>query len=502
LTGDLYPKNEITVFEGGSHSLDLSFYSTFFMGQTARSRNFGNTISSSLMDTHLIGANPAGTTRSKRNLLTFDISPGFGFDLYNNFPMISDGVNNAIDDVLETDASDDIIKSYPAINTSIGQAGWINQLGLLVYDERYGTFGLSWHRPFFLNIDFLGNGMNFTVQDNDVKQAGTPNEYTETTLLPLSIELFNSTTISMHQTDISYGREINDIVSVGAGLSFSSLEIYNSLDAKIGGFIRQYGGDVDIYVAFDDPNVLYRNTMNSFMDVDFRGNFIGGIISGSFTPTPQWFLDVALETSRSKQLSGHLNIVQHKLYALDLFGDGEETLDVELLQPAQIAYTNRTEYISDDMKLSIPGKFAMSSAFVTKNDIKLIFGYEMGFSELRLDYSCVRIEDGQKKDENGDFVYFNEETELRYSVGMKPKHTVKLAIGGKYFALSAQVMVSDLIADGMTDSDGEPVEPISNMVIPGLAIGYTIHLSKNTMLDLSLIALPAPFFRSSLSWKF
>jgi hypothetical protein len=500
--GYLDAKNEITVFEGGRHRLDLSFYSTFFMGQTARSRNFGNTHSSSLFDTHLISMNPAGMTRSGGNLLTFDFAPGFGFDINNIYSGLQDEMNSMVDSAIERDLTDDARKSYPTLSTDIGQSGWINQFGLIIYDEKYGSFGFSWHRPFYLDMNYIGNGINFTVQDRVERSEGT-HIYNEITLLPLSIELFNATKITMHQSDFSYGRELFEAFSVGGGLRFSNISIRNNLDANIGGFIRQYGGDTDIYVAFDDPNVAYRNTLKSYMDVDFKGNFVGGVISTSYAPTDRWIFDMVYETTRSSRLSGSLHIVQHTLGALNLNpDDDQDTFDVGLLQPAKIAYTNRTEYVSNDMSVHLPGKFAISSAYISRGHFVFILSVEKLLGNLRLDYSCVRYEDGERKNEDGVFEPYQSEKMLGYRVGISPKYAIKLAMGCDHFGMSLQLTVADIIADNVRGSDGEPVKPIENIIIPGLGFGTTLSLSRNTMLDLSLVALPSPFFRSSLSWKF
>lgn len=497
----LFSENEITVFEGGNHQLDLSFYSTFFMGTTARSRSFGNSISSSLYDTHLISANPAGMAIGRKNLLSFDLAPGFGFDINNLYSGLQDKVDEAVDDAIEKDESPNIQKSYPKLKTDIGQSGWINQFGLIIYDKKYGSFGFSWNRPFYLNMNYIGNALNFTVEDIAVKDEGTDDEYEEYTVLPLSIELFSNTNINMHQSNFAYAKNITNELSVGLGMNLSRVEMKNSLTSNIGGFIRQYGGDTDIYVAFDDPNIEYRNTMNSFVDIDFSGNFTGFVMSANWLQNENWLFDVAFNSSKSKDLKGSLHIVQHTLGALNLNAeDDEDTFDVELLQPAKIAYTNKTEYKSKDMKLSIPGHFALSSTYINE-DFKFIFSYEKPFGELSLDYKCIRYKNGEKKIDDV-FVAYADTTHLAYKVGIKPKHTVKLAFGWTHFAVSAQLTFADIIADNVKDSDGKLVEASKNVPIPGLAIGTGFSISNNTLIDFNIIALPSPFFRTSVTWKF
>ncbi len=497
----LYAENEITVFNGGTHKLDLSFYSTFFMGTTARSRSFGSTISSSLFDAHLIQANPAGMSRGKSNLLSFDLVPSLGFDAGNLYSGLQEAVDDAVDEAIEKDESPDIDKKYPELKTNIGQSGGLNQFGLVVYNERFGSFGFLWNKPFYLDMNYIGNALNFTVEDATIKDEGTDDEYEELTILPLNIELFSNARISMQQSNIAWGKVLNEKLSIGTGINFSRLSMESKLNANIGGFIRQYGGDTDINVAFDDPNVAYRNTMNDSVNVDFSGNFTGMVFSASWQSSDTWVLDFSLTTPRKKDLNGSLHIVQHTLGALKLNAEeDEDTFDVELLKPAQIAYTNRTEYYSDKLKVSIPGSFAISTTY-QKNDRKLIFSYEKPIGELSLDYSCIRYRDGEKKDSTGVFIAYADTTKLDYKVGIKPKHVFKFALGWTHFALSAQITVADMIADNIKDSDGVQVET-SSIIIPGLAIGTGFNINPNTLIDFNLIALPSPFLRTSVTWYF
>lgn len=494
--------NEITVFKGGTHNLNLSFYSTYFMGSTARSRSFGNSVSSSIFDAHLINSNPAGMAKAKQNMLSFDLVPGIGLNLASLYGGLQDAVDEAVDDAIEKDESPNIDKTYPELKANIAQAGGLNQFGLVIYDKKLGSFGFMWNRPFYLDMNYIGNALNFTVEDKSIKDEGTEDEYEEITILPLNIELFSNANINMQQAGMSWGKELSEKLAVGAGFNFSRLSIESKLNANIGGFIRQYGGDTDINVAFDDPNVAYRNTMNDSVNVNFNGNFTGMVLSTSWQASERWLFDFALSTSRSQELSGSLHIVQHTLGALNLNAeDDEDTFDVELLKPAQIAYTNRTEYISDYMKVTIPGAFAMSSTY-QKEDFKFIFSYEKPIGELSLDYKCIRFRDGEKKDSTNVFVAYADSTYLNYKVGIKPKHVVKVAVGWTHFAISAQLTFADIIADNVKDSDGLPVEPAKNLIIPGIAFGTGFKLTQNTFVDFNLIALPSPFLRTTVTWNF
>ncbi|HOD54916.1 MAG TPA: hypothetical protein PKJ08_10340 [Candidatus Cloacimonadota bacterium] len=507
----LFADNQITKFDGGKHQMNLNFYNSFLSGITARSRNYGNSVSSAVLDPSLNVLNPAALGFVNNSMMAFDLAPGFSLDLSGS---VESSVNEAVDSAIKDTESPNIQKSYPDFKLNAGQSGWLNAVSVTHTGSPYGNFGFTWYRPFYMDMSFIGNAIEFVVEDSVLKDVGQATEYTEKTVLPLSIEMFANAEISMQTANLSWGKKFSDKISFGMGMNINRLSMISGLDAKIGGFIRQYGGDTDINVTFDDPNVVYRNTMNDTLRIDFANNFIGTNFAMSWHISPKFYLDLVFNTPKSSDLNGNLYIVQHTLGALKMdydedglddipeTDDDEEMFDVELLKPSQLAFTNRTLYLSKDMKINIPGNFAIGTTYL-KNDFKLIFSLEIPFGELSLDYKCNRYRDGQKKNlELSTFESYADTTALHYKVGLKPKQNIKLAVGWKNFAISTQLFMFDQIADGLKDKDGLPVEPAKNIIIPSIALGTGFHLTKNVLMDINLIALPNPFLRSTLTWNF
>ncbi|MCB5250119.1 MAG: hypothetical protein RBS16_00995 [Candidatus Cloacimonadales bacterium] len=507
----LFAENQITKFDGGNHQLNLSFYNSYLSGLTARSRNFGNSVSSIVIDPSLNILNPAAIGFLKESMLSLDLAPGFSFDLSN---FVEDPVNEAVDEAIKDTESPNISKKYPDFELNAGQSGLLNNISVTKVGLPIGSVGFTWYRPFYLDLSFLGNSIEFVVEDSVLKDVGQESEYTEKTVLPLSVELLANSMINMQTANFSWGKQVGENVSIGAGLNLNRIDIEAGLDAKIGGFIRQYGGDTDISVTFDDPNVVYRNTMNNSIRIDFNKDIIGTNYALSWQVNPGLYLDLVLNTPKSAKLDGSLQIVQHTLGALKINyekdgvdgipgnEDDEEMFDVELLKPSQLAYTNRTVYVSDDIKIQIPGNLALATTYI-KNDFKFIFSFEIPFGELSLDYKCERYRDGQKKNiEENTFEAYADTTSLRYKVGLKPKQNIKIAAGWKNFAFSTQLFIFDQIADGLKDKDGNFVEPAKNIIIPSIALGTGFYITKNTLMDINIVALPNPFLRTSLTWKF
>lgn len=510
IISNLWPENQISKFDGGKFKLDLSFYNSYLSGVTARSRNFGGTVSSAVIDPALNVLNPAGLGYVKESMLAFDLAPGFSFDLSST---VKTQVNDAVDEAIKDMESPTIQKKYPDMALNAGQSGWLNNLSVTHTGSKFGNFGFTWYRPFYLEMEFVGNALEFVIEDSVIKNPGQTTEYVEKTVLPLSMELFSNMKISMQTANLSWGKAFSEKTSVGMGLNVNNLNLVSGLDAKIGGFIRQYGGDTDINVTFDDPNVSYRNTMNDTLRVNFENNFIGSNYAFSWHPSEKFFLDIVFNTAQKSKLNGDLYIVQHSLGAMKMDydedgidnipenSDDEEMFDVELLKPSALAFTNRTIYLSKDLTVNMPGGFTIATTYIKKN-MKLIFSYEVPIGELSLDYKCKRYRDGQFKDSTDTFIAYSDTTSLHYKVGLKPKQNIKMAIGWKNFAMSAQLYICDQIAEGLKDKDGLPVEPMKNIIIPSIALGTGFNVSKNVLMDINIIALPNPFFRTTLTWKF
>lgn len=503
-------ENKITTFNGGKHKIDLMLYNSFLSGITAKSRNFGSTVSSVIPDPALNVLNPAGLGFVKESMISFDVAPGFSFDLGN---MIKSKVEKSVDDVLKDQQAPNIDKKYPDLALNTGQSGWLNQLSVTTVNKELGTFGFTWYRPFQLDFEFTGNDIQFVVEDSVLKNPGQTSEYVEKTVLPLSIEMFADAQISMQTANLSWGKCLKDNLSIGAGFNISKISMTGSLDGKIGGFIRQYGGDTDINVAFDDPNVFYRNTMNDTLNIDFANSIYGGNLAVSWFPSENYLLDLVINLPKSSKLEGDLYLVQHTLGALKMDydkdgldnipnnDDDEEMFDVELLKPSQIAYTNRTIYTSRDMKVNMPGDVSLAFTWI-REKTKFIFSYEIPIGELSLKYGCTRFRDGQFKDTTDVFVTYTDTTRLNYTLGFKPKHTIKMAFSWKRYAVSTQLFIIDQLTSGKKDKDGNPTKPAKNIIIPSLSFGAGYTLYKNVNADINLIALPNPLLRTTVTWKF
>ena len=506
----VFAENQITVFDGGYQKMKLRLSSSILTGITAKSNSLANSVSAIVTDPSLVVNNPAGLARMQQSFATIDFVPGISLSIDN---LIEDKLNSGIDSAFEDNESPTINKTYPKTDFTAGQAGWFNSIILGYKTQNKGVFAFAYHKPLYLDMNYVANALQVTVEDSTVKDIGQPSQYVEKTLLPLNIELFNHTKFAIHETNFAYGRQLTDKLNTGFSLNWTYANLTSNLDAKIAGSIRQYGGDTDIYVVFDDPNVLYRNTLNDTMCVNFNNSMFSQKYALDYQYNDHWLFDFVVSTPIDKKMNGSLHLTQYTLGALNLDydedgpdniagnNDDEEIFDVELLKPSELAYTNRTIYNSDQMQLKLPGTIALSGSYL-KNSFKMIFSYEIPLGELSLHYKCTRYRDGIYKDTTGTFINYADTTHLEYTIGVKPKSTFKFACSWEHFAIGLQLYLVDQIAKGVKDSDGYPVEEKKNIIIPNFAIGYGFHLSRNVLCDINLVSIPSPFIRTTLTYNF
>lgn len=495
--------NEITYFNGGLHNLEFKFYSSLLTGIGAKSRNYGNSITSLLDSPTLTNTNPAGLGFYNKNWVAIDFAPGFSIGIDKLYSGFDQQINDAVDSAIEDMKSPGMIPIYPEVNSGIGQIGWVNGVAASFTHENFGNWGIAIHKPLQLNMNFTGNGISVIVTDSVMKNAGLPDEYIERTTVPLDIELFSDLNLEFSQVDFGWGRKFRENLSFGFGLNFLNANINAGLIAKINGIIRQTGGNTDINVTFNDPNVQYRNTLNDTVNIGFKKTLFGGKLAAAYKPHEWLFLDAVFSLPKKADLDGNLHIVQHTLGALNMNYDeaaGEELFDIELLKPSKIAYTNRTIYDSDSLELSLPGSFGISGGY-KKNRFKAILSYEKPISDLSIHYICKVYEDGMKKEGN-EFISYADTTRKEYTLGLRMKHNIKFAVIYGKFALSGQLIIADQILDGMKDSDGNPAVPTKNMLLGSAAFGFGCKLYKQLDLDMNIIALPSPFLRTTLTYNF
>ncbi|MCK4359467.1 MAG: hypothetical protein KAW92_12160, partial [Candidatus Cloacimonetes bacterium] len=439
----------------------------------------------------------------KKSALAVDFAPDFSLNVKNYYDALDDKINEQVDSVIVDMKAPGLVPIYPDVEILGGQIGGVNGIAASISKEKYGSWGIAFHKPLMLDLDILGNGFSVIITDSTIKNEGEADEYIERTIVPLGIEFFGKLNLDFNQVDFGYGRKLGNNLSFGIGMSSLTCNIDANLTAKLDGIIRQTGGATDINVAFEDPNVEYRNTLNDTVRIDFHKNLVGGKFALSYRPYKWLYLDAVYNMPRKEDFEGSLRIVQHTLGALNLDYDedaGEELLDIELLKPAQIAYTNRTIYESNTLEFSYPGSFGVSAG-ATAGSWKFILSYEKPLGELSFHYECDVFEDGIKKVES-EFINYADTTYKSYTVGLKMKHNAKIAIGVGRFALSGQVIIADQVLEGVKDADGEPIEPEENIIFGSAAIGFGFHLFRNLAMDINLLALPCPLLRSTLTYKF
>lgn len=500
----LFCENEITSFIGGNHTFDLTFSNNIISGVDSRIASYGNANSSLIKSPSIINNNPASLGYFETEQIQIEFVPqimGNLNDLYNGF---QSEVNKAIDDGLQDMRAEGLEPVYPQIKISSGQPFHLNTLSFVMCLSKFGNLGISYNNALSISINGIVNG--FSLKTSDITRVEeTGNVHEEKTIIPLSIEALLGLKIGYKQFDLAWGKSFfNKKLSIGTGLNILSGRVQAEEETLIDGIIRQTGGASDITAAFNDPSDDFRNSMNISVESQFAKRLYRPQIGISYHPTNNYFFDLTFLSAGTMDMKGNLEIIQHQLGALNLNYDesaGEELFDLNQLKPSQITYTNQITYSSNFLRISYPGKVGFSAAF-QKNWFNALISYEKPLDDFSLHYQCEVYEDGQEKVDK-QFVHYADTTNKSYKVTHKSDHIIKFGMGLGFFSIGGQIMIGDILFEGFKDDSGNPKEDINNTIIGGaLATNLDFKVSDNLRLNLGLIGLPGPLFRTNITYKF
>ncbi len=499
-----FAENEITSFIGGNHYFNVRLNTNLLTGTNARIASYGNSPSSMLASPAMIGNNPASIGYLKDNYFEIEFLPPVMMNIGNLYGGFQDKINTTVDDAIADMKSADLQPVYPGVEMITGQPAKINSLSVIWNLKQYGNLGMSYNSLFDLNINGVINGLSFQASDISIVDEGG-DSHEEKTIVPLAVEALINMRMKYHTADFVWGKGfLDDRYSVGIGINVLAADIDISEETLIDGIIRQTGGSADITAAFNDPSADYRNSMNINIESGFSKKMVRPKLGVSYHPVENYYFDLTFIGNGRMKMDGDLEIIQHDLGALNLDYDeaaGEEMFDLNQLKPSQITYTNKTVYESNYLTFEYPGKVGLSVGY-QKNWFTGIFAYEKNIGEFSLHYKCDVFEDGQEKAGN-EFVSFADTTHKDYKIIHKPNHTLKFGMGFGIFSMGGQIILGDLLFEGLTDSDGEPMGNKEGTVIGGsFSTNLRFSISDNIKCDLGLISVPGPFLRTNITYSF
>ncbi len=499
-----FAENEITSFIGGNHYFNVRLNTNILTGTNARIASFGNSPSSMLASPAMIGNNPASIGYLKNNSFELEFLPPVMMNIGNLYGGFQDKINTTVDDAIADMKSADLQPVYPGVEMITGQPAKINSLSMIWNLNRYGNFGISYNNLFDLNLNGVINGLSFQASDISIVEEGG-DSHEEKTIVPLAVEALINMKMKYHTANFVWGKRfLDDQYSIGIGINVLAADIDISEETLIDGIIRQTGGSADITAVFNDPSADYRNSMNIEMESGFSKKMIRPKLGVSYHPAENFYFDMSIITKSRMLMDGALEISQHNLGALNINYDeaaGEEMFDFNQLKPSQITYTNKTVYTSDYLVFEYPGSVGLSIGY-RKNWFAGIFAYEKSIGEFSLHYKCDVFEDGQKKVGNK-FVFYADTTQKDYKIIHNPNHTLKFGVGFGIFSMGGQIILGDILFDGLTNNEGEPLENIMGTVIGGsFSTNLRFKLGENINCDLGLISMPGPFLRTNIAYTF
>lgn len=507
--------NEITSFNGGTQLFDVKFCTNLFNGIDSRTARYGNSISSLISSPAVMSLNPAIIGFYKSSAFSLDIAPPLNLTLSSVYSDLDNTIQQSIDDAVAEMKSADLDQKmiYSDFDMILGQKGLVNSFSAVIYGRNSGNLGIGFSRKLDMNLNGLINGISTTISDIAIIEKDG-NTFEEKILVPLAIESFMDMNFQFNEFNAAYSKSfLEDKLSVGFGFNILFGRIYSNILLSMDGIIKQASEQTDIAAIFNDPSVDYRNTLDNNFDIDFSQKAISPNFGVSYRYQDWLFLDFAFQGTAEAKFDGHLEIVQHMLGALD-FGfdedgpddilgtnDDEEMLDMNKLKPSQITYTNETAYTSDYLKFEYPGYIANSIA-IKKKWFSMILSYEKFIGSFSMHYKCDIVDDGQEKIENS-FVFYSDTTHKDYKISLQPQHGIKVAFGFGPVSFGGQIILGDILFDGLLDEDKNPRENILNSPLGGsFAWGFGFNVTPKLAFDMNLVAVPGPIARTTFIYSF
>jgi len=226
--------------------------------------------------------------------------------------------------------------------------------------------------------------------------------------------------------------------------------------------------------TFNDPNDNWHNDLNQAIDAKYLGSDWGWKLSASYDVQPNLQLDAVFSWAPNVTTTGHLDLVNNTVPALNLGGDGEnEILDPSKLKLSQLTLTREVQNRTfPKLEIKLPKTLTLSAAY--KLDwFALHFSYGIGLSSLSLAYGPDEI-------------------------GLKPAHSFTLGLDFKYVQSGMGLLILKKVAHG-SENLGDSGD---SLLLPLFSLGTSSKVWQNYELNFSLVLSPVPIFKMGIGYSF
>lgn len=456
---------EIKEFNGGSFDFSLTFFTDSFFGSRGDALRNGGVVSTLDFAQSFTSYNPACLAFQKKSTVSMSFIPFgfFGTGLAEGLlgKNMTNEIKNIINDKLE-DAFEDITKTagvetkINSLKAYIGQApsimGWE---GMIPLASGKTAIGIAREEKFTLEMKMLINGLETLVNVSD----------DENPLLDMSLRAKVNAIINMEirnlVTSIGLGRQITDEWGIGAVLEKYDSKFILSGSALVDGVATLSGTTLEF-------NTNDNNNLDGKANADLKAEEWGlrlGTTYHYLKDTLETAIDFSIQPEL--KLKGEGEVIYHSL------PDTIDTSDFTKTKESK-------EQLKGDVFIKIPS--FMRITFAWKPGMVLAINYIHYFDPF---YIKVR----------------DEKRETKIFLNMMDSFRIGFNFGG-YFQLGGGITLAN---EGMESIDFEKNRIEKNVIwypVPIFSTGFAFPVGDYIKTEVLLLALPAPVFKTSLTFNF
>lgn len=437
--------------------------SNLFCGATGKAAHLGS-ISSFESSPGAAYWNPSLLPRQK-TALSIDFTPNMTVSP-GDYTDLEGSIKNSTDSAIESFRAEDSEISYTRLGIAAHQLSRIASVSA-VLPLRQVSLGVYYNNILDLELTSIFSGLSTRIN-------------TKLALSDTEDDLFFNSFVEGHfrlrmgldELKVAAGRRLLPGLSAGVALHRYSFSVAAVGRANVEGTML-FGGKEN---TFNNPNDNWHNDLNQALTSGYKGSALGGQLALSYEPAEFFQINLIYERLPQLALSGHADIVNNTVPALNLesiIGDNgaeEEILDASKLKLSQLTLTKEVANKTyPAMTINLPSMLKIGMAWQWRGlALHLLYSRRMSPFSIVYGDDELSLPAGSMWRAGFDFKYF------QMSLGaieMEPKIPAT-----NYFSPTSQKVWAPLFSLGSSYDFGGR---------------YTAHLL--------LVSVPSPLLRTGLT---
>jgi len=462
------PENAILDLEGGKFRVDGAFYSPVISG--------GPGIGYKSSEAWDLWANPAAPVTFHEPYISLAYGPAILSDPQ-RFYDVNATIRQEVDAAIEEFRSAESRIDYPKFASQIGQQSELAGLFIAfpaAMKGRRGVLSFSFDSPFVFRLGLGNNGFGTLLETR--KKVGEQNK-----VIRMRLKSMMNADISFSAFRYKAGLAtfLNDRTALGFQMNYSHLHFLSKASAKINGIMTTAGAEYAFNDPFD-PRIDFAagetNSLDQSLWADFSGSQVSCDLGVLFRLDEMWTGGIDLHVASAATLSGEMDIVQHKIPALNVSAFSDDASTDDLFDPTKLNLAKLT------LTERIPNKTFDTATFNLPSSIGLAISRQGNMVETTL----------SAKKYMGHFGFGFLDDELY----LAPNFDVSLDFSFGVVRISAGGLRADFVVSNADDRD------ITPLWIPHGSVEAAFFLMKDYHLSGRLFVEPAPGLSLKLGYFF